>query len=161
MARAARTIVNNACYHVINRGNHKERIFRHDDDFKVYINLIKRYKRKYGFLLYAYCLMPNHVHLVIKPSQSKLISKIMQGITLSYTLWFNYKYKIVGRLWQSRYKSMIIQQDQYFSDCLYYVEANPVRAKLTNTPIDYEWSSYKERYLNDSNKIIDSLRGQV
>ena len=155
MARGPRILLDNVCYHIINRGNQKQNIFMEDDDYRTYLDLLKHYKKKYGFKIYGYCLMPNHVHLLLEPKDPHKLAETMQVITQSYTSWFNLKYKKVGHLWQGRFKSMVIQKDSYFVNCIYYVEANPVRAELVSSPIDYIWSSYRDRITSNKTVLLD------
>ena len=151
MSRMQRLIINNASYHIVVRGNQKQITFIEEDDFAKYLDLLRHYKREYGFKLYGYCLMPNHVHLVLEVKNGIDLSKIMQGLNQTYTIWFNEKYKKVGHLWQGRYKSMVIQKNKYMLDCLEYVELNPIRANISKSPFDYPWSSWKARlgYMKD------------
>jgi len=79
----------------------------------------------------------------------------MQGITQTYTAWFNKKYKKTGHLWQGRFKSMVIQKDDYFVECIYYVEMNPIRKGLVLSPIEYIWSSYRDRVFGNKNGLLD------
>lgn len=155
MPRGKRLIRNNICYHIVNRGNQKQRIFLENSDFEEFLKLLKHYKRKFTFNLFGYCLMPNHIHLIIEPREGNQLSKFMQGLSQTYTIWFNKKYIKVGRLWQGRFKSKLIQKDQYLVDCIYYIETNPVRAGLVGSPANYFWSSYKERVLNSTNGLLD------
>lgn len=147
MPRTARVLLDNACYHIINRGNQKQKIFFEKLDFEKFLEILKHYKKKYNFKLYAYCLMPNHIHLIIDVRKTNDLAKIMQGLTQTYTIWFNHKHKTVGRLWQGRFKSMLIQKDRYLIDCLGYIETNPMRANLVSSPADYPWGSWQERIL--------------
>ena len=146
-----RLIINNASYHIMVRGNQKQITFIEEEDFAKYLDLLRHYKREYGFKLYGYCLMPNHVHLILEVEDGIDLSKIMQGLNQAYTLWFNKKYEKVGHLWQGRYKSMVIQKNKYMLDCLEYVELNPIRANISKSPFDYPWSSWKARlgYMKD------------
>jgi len=156
MPRTARILLNNVCYHIINRGNQKQNIFLEKLDFEKYLEILKHYKNKYNFKLYAYCLMLNHVHLIIDVRKTKDLAKIMQCLTQAYTVWFNNKYNKVGRLWQNRFKSMLIQKDKYLIDCLEYIELNPVRAKIVSSPVDYSWSSWQERmFAKNSFNLLD------
>lgn len=157
MPRGSRLLISNVCYHIIQRGNQKQNIFLEDADFEKYLEILLHYKRKYYFKLYAYCLMPNHIHLIAEVNKVNDLAKIMQGIALTYTLWFNKKYGKVGHLWQGRFKNMIIQKDRYLIDCLNYIEYNPLRAKLTSSPIDYMWSSWKYRTLNIKLDLLDMV----
>jgi len=156
MSRMQRLIINNASYHIMVRGNQKQITFIEEEDFAKYLDLLRHYKRKYGFKLYGYCLMPNHVHLILEVEDGIDLSKIMQGLNQAYTLWFNKKYEKVGHLWQGRYKSMVIQKNKYMLDCLEYVELNPIRANISKSPFDYPWSSWKARlgYMKDG--LLDS-----
>ena len=151
MSRMQRLIINNASYHIMVRGNQKQITFIEEEDFAKYLDLLRHYKREYGFKLYGYCLMSNHVHLVLAVKNGIDLSKIMQGLNQAYTIWFNKKYKKVGHLWQGRYKSMVIQKNKYMLDCLEYVELNPIRANISKSPFEYPWSSWKARlgYMKD------------
>jgi putative transposase len=99
--------------------------------------------------------MPNHIHLILEPKEPSDLAKTMQTLTQIYTAWFNNKYEKVGHLWQGRFKSMVIQRDDYFIDCVSYVETNPVRAGLVSSPTDYLWSSYRDRVFGNKNWLID------
>lgn len=155
MPRGARFFVQNAYYHVMNRGNQKQVIFLDEEDFTCYLRLLKRYKRKHCVKVFGYCLMPNHVHLILTFDQPDPFVKMMQCMSQSYTFWFNRKYKKTGHLWQGRYKSMAIAKDDYLLNCISYVEANPVRSGLVSSPIDYLWSSYSDRTMESKGGILD------
>ena len=155
MARGARILLENVCYHIINRGNQKQKVFLENSDFEKYLELLKHYKRKYGFKIFGYCLMPNHIHLLLQPDDLNMLAKIMQSLTQAYTLWFNNKYKKAGHLWQGRFKNMIVHRDDYFMQCVYYVEMNPVRASLAAVPSEYLWSSYRNRVYGNINFLLD------
>ena len=155
MQRTARVIVEKGYYHINTRGNQKQKVFAGNEDYQKYLKLLEKYKRRYAFKLYAFCLMPNHVHLLIKVEEGSMLQKIMQGLSLSYTLYFNIKYEKVGHLWQDRFKSKVIQTDKYFLECIAYIEANPVRKNLAPTLEAYPWSSSSLRLKNNS--ILDDF----
>lgn len=155
MPRGKRILLNNVYYHIINRGNQRMNIFSDCSDFERYLALLKHYKHKYSCDLFGYCLMPNHIHLILLPKQLCHLPAIMQRITQSYTWWFNKKYNKVGRLWQGRFKSMVIEKDDYFLECVYYIEKNPVRAGIVSNPGDYPWSSYRDRTLGNNKGLLD------
>src|SRR6266540_2936538 len=111
MPRMARIAVPAMLYHIISRGNNREWIFDDEEDFGKYLEICKRYKERYGFKLYNWVLMNNHVHLLLETKEGSNLSKIMQGINLAYTIWFNRKNRKVGHLWQDRFKSIIIEKD--------------------------------------------------
>ncbi len=153
MPRAARITIEKACYHIITRGNQKQNVFKTPPDYQKYLLLLTRYKRRYKFKLYCFCLMPNHIHLIIEVDNPEYLSKIMRGLNLSYALYFNLKYSKVGHLWQDRFKSKIIEKDAYLLECIKYIEANPIRAFLTSYMHEYPWSSYNFK----EEKILDNL----
>jgi len=155
MSRGKRILTDNSYYHIINRGNKKDSIFLHQSDYQKYIDILKHCKKKYAVGLFGYCLMPNHVHLILEIRSPSNLAKFMQSLTQTYTKYFNEKYSRVGHLWQGRFKSMNIEKNVYFIECVYYVEANPVRAKLVSSPINYPWSSYRSRVLGKNDGLLD------
>lgn len=155
MPRIARIIIDNASYHIMARGNQKQATFIEETDFLRYLKLLRCYKKKYGFKLYGYCLMPNHVHLILEVKKGPDLAKIMQGLNQTYAIWFNEKYKKVGHLWQGRYKSMLIQKNEYMLECIEYVELNPIRANISKSPFEYPWSSWQERLGYKQNGLLD------
>ncbi len=157
MPSGPRLIVDEGCYHIMTRGNRKQKTFRADEDFHRYMGMLIKYKKKYKFRLYGYCLMPNHVHL-IGEVVGKNLSKFMHGLNRSYVIYFNKTYDKVGHLWQDRFKSKLIVKDKYLIDCINYVELNPVRAGLVESPHEYIWSSYRERNMMESPyKVLDDF----
>jgi len=155
MPRGARILVENACYHIFNRGNQKRSIFLDAADYQRYLFLLKLYKSKYKVKLYGWCLMPNHFHLIVEPKHSETLEKFMQSLTQTYTFSFNRKYKTTGRLWQGRFKHRVMEKEKYLIDCIFYVEANPVRAGLVDTPSKYPWSSYQTRIFGHGKRLLD------
>ena len=157
MPSTPRLLIENACYHLMARGNQKQRVFLDEEDSREYLERLKIYKKKFDFKFYGYCLMPNHVHLVGQIEVAENLSKFMQGVTLSYALYFNDKHTKVGHLWQGRFKNKVITKDRYLLDCISYIELNPVRAEIANAPHDYSWSSYRERVLGNGFKLLDDI----
>ena len=156
MPRAARIAPKKFIYHVLTRGNNKQDIFKDEEDFQEYIDILCKYKEKFRYNLYHYVLMTNHVHLVIEPTvDGGDLSQIMKGINLSYAQHFKNKYQYTGHFWQDRYKSMIISRDEYLLACGSYVELNPVRAGMVKNPKDYPWSSYKANAYGKKDDLID------
>ncbi len=154
MPRRARVVLDNVLYHVITSGNEKRVVFKDALDYMRYLGMLKKYREKTGFRLYGWCLMPNHVHLLI---ESNSLSKVMHGISLSYAKYFKYRYKSIGHFWQDRFRSFPIQKDQYLINCISYIEYNPVRAKIVMRPEDYKWSSYSDRVLGKRSGLLDDL----
>ncbi|AQS60243.1 transposase [Desulforamulus ferrireducens] len=152
MARKQRVHYHGAIYHVIARGNNKDDIFKDNQDKQKYLVLLERYKKKYTFSLYAYVIMDNHFHLLIQVYETPL-SKIMQGLQLSYTQYFNKKYTHVGHVFQQRYKAEICEGDQYLLMLIKYIHENPCRANIAGLS-QYYWSSHKD-YLKPESDLVD------
>ena len=157
MSRISRIFIDYACYHISMRGNQKQIIFKEEDDFCRYLKIIRKALKKYAVSLYAYCLMPNHTHLLIEPKCVSDMSKCMHWINRGYAAYFNAKYEKVGHLWQGRFKSKPIIKGRYLINCANYIEENPARANLVKDPIDYQWSSYKERCLLTDRTILNEI----
>ena len=155
MPRQARLFLEGVCYHIITRGNQKQAIFKDENDFDRYMWFLAKYKRRFGVRLYGWCLMPNHVHLLL---ESGNVPQAMHGINMSYAQYYQYKYTKVGHVWQDRYKSLVIQKDKYLINCVTYIEYNPVRGNLALRPEEYRWSSYNARVLGQfDNGLLDDL----
>jgi putative transposase len=158
MARKPRIEYEGAFYHVITRGNQRQRVFKGDDDFQKYVNFLAFYKERYKYSLYAYVLMSNHVHLLIE-TRTIPLSKILQGINQSYTMYFNRKNKTVGHLFQGRYKAILCDKDAYLLSLIKYIHLNPVRAKIAKAAGEYRWSSHRSYDKEKNNDLVDT--GQV
>lgn len=160
MPRIPRTLMTYPSYHIISRGNQKQTVFSNDKDYTTYLKILRKAKHKYHILIYSYCLMPNHIHLLIETSSSSTISmsKFMQWLNREYSAYFNQSYRTSGHLWQGRFISKPILKDKYMVHCFNYIESNPVRANMTDNIADYKWSSYKERCLLPEPNIIDEMR---
>lgn len=158
MPRRAREKCEYSIYHIMVRGNNKQDIFLDEQDRIQYLRRLKRYKEKFKVEIYAYCLMTNHVHLLIYDNGQN-VSKIMQGLNLSYVIYFNKKYNRCGHLFQDRFNSIMVKRDAYFVEVSKYIHLNPVSANLVKSPEDYKWSS-SSIYLGyqDNYDIIDNKR---
>ena len=159
MPSGPRLLIDKACYHIITRGNQQQAVFLLARDYQKYLSILRKYTKKYHFLIYGFCLMLNHVHLVGEPIEIKKLAKFMQCLNRSYTAYFNKRYQKVGHLWQGRFISKVIVKDKYLLDCIEYIEFNPVRANIVKTAADYPWSSYKERIFNVAakDKLLDEI----
>ena len=142
MPRIRRKISSTKVYHVILRGIDKQDIFFCDKDYYKFLEILKETKEKYKYDIYSYCLMNNHVHLIIYDKEEQL-SKIMQSIEISYSFYFNKKYDRVGHLFQNRYLSKNIEDREYLITACRYIHQNPQKAGIEKTE-KYKWSSYKE-----------------
>ena len=126
---------------MICRGNQRQAIFRSDADRGYYLERLEEYRQRYGFKVYAYVLMSNHVHLLIETGKVGL-SKIMQGLQLRYTGYYNRKYKKVGHLFQGRYKAILCDRQAYLLELVRYLHLNPGRMRAPTDPWRYRWSSH-------------------
>jgi REP element-mobilizing transposase RayT len=142
MARRPRIEFSGAFYHVIVRGNQRQEIFHDRVDYCKYLSLLWRYKERYGFKLFAYTLMSNHVHLIIQTAKTPL-SKILQGVNQSYTQYYNLRRRTVGHLFQGRYKAILCDKDEYLLALIRYIHLNPVRARVVERASKYFWSSHR------------------
>ena len=142
MARKLRIHYAGALYHVIVRGNNRAYIFKNRENKENYKKIVSKYKKRYRFKLYAYCIMDNHAHLLIEVDDIPL-SKIMQGIQQVFTQHYNRKNRTTGHVFEQRYKSYLCDRDAYLLQLIRYIHQNPVRSKLTGG-INYQWSSHKE-----------------
>ena len=152
MARKPRVHYEGALYHVMARGNNGEYILKSKEDKELYIETIKRYKKKDKFNLFAYCIMDNHIHLLIQVKEEPLGS-IMQKIQQVYTQTYNKRYKRTGHVFQQRYKAILCGMDEYLLHLTKYIHFNPVQAKITKD-VNYKWSSF-EAYKNGNNEFVD------
>lgn len=159
MSRLSRTFIDCSCYHIITRGNQKQTVFVNEKDYVVYLAILKKAKRKYKILVYTYCLMPNHVHLLIECRSSRDMSKFMQWLNRGYSAYFNTTYKTTGHLWQGRFISKPILKNQYLIHCANYIESNPLRAKITEIISTYQWSGYRERCFLSKSYVLDQIQG--
>lgn len=153
MPRQARTLSKSSIYHVMIRGNERRNIFLGDEDRIRFIDTTLIKLKTSGSKLYAYCLMDNHVHLVIGEGKEE-IAKIMKRINVSYVLYFNRKYKRVGHLFQDRFKSETIENDNYLLEVIRYTHNNPVKAGIVKKPSEYKWSSYS-MYTEEQDGLIE------
>jgi putative transposase len=158
MPTVSRTFIDYGCYHIVARGNQKQAICVSDEDFLYYLGIVKRAKKRYNIYLYSYCIMPNHVHLLVECQQANNLSKFMHWINRGYTAYFNAKYDKVGHLWQGRFKSKPILKGQYLIHCSNYIESNPVRAQIVDDIAEYSWSSYRERCFLSKKFILDEIK---
>ncbi len=156
MPRTARIAPKEYVYHVMTRGNNRQMVFKDDDDYSRYLEIIQQYRQKYKFKLYHYVLMSNHVHLVLQPSDhGGTLSEIMKGINLTYAYHYKKKNKHIGHFWQDRYKSIIVSKDEYLLACGSYVELNPVRAHMVKDPKKHLWSSYNWYAYGKDDLLLD------
>ncbi len=142
MGRRSRILVDEGIYHIMNRGHNRYKIFNSIEDYKIYKDIIRRYKEYFKFDLFNYCLMPNHIHLLLRISKGIELPRLMQAITQAYARHYKKQYKFIGNLFQGRYKSPYIDKDEYLLECGRYIERNPLRARMVGELSQYYFSSY-------------------
>ena len=148
MPRVAREKSSTGIYHVMLRGINHQIIFEDDEDCQNYLETLKTYQDKSGYIIYAYCLMSNHIHLLVKEETEEL-SNAFKRIGASYVYWYNWKYGRRGHLFQDRFKSEAVENDSYLLTVIRYIHQNPLKAGIVKDIADYRWCSYGE-YVGES-----------
>lgn len=154
MSRIARAIAVGFPHHIVNRGNNKTAIFFEKEDYEKFLMLLKMYAKQSNALILAYCLMTNHVHLLVKPLSETSMAKMMQCVTQAYAKYFNKKQERSGRFWENRYFSCIVDCDRYLWTVTRYIEQNPRRANLVIREEDYPYSSARAHILGEKNSLL-------
>jgi REP element-mobilizing transposase RayT len=154
MARRPRVFAPGLLYHVIVRGNQRRKTFLDDSDYQAYLQRLSSYRKRYEYVLHAYCLMPNHVHLLLESSHQPL-AKVMQGLQQSYSQYFNSRHRKVGHVFQGRYKAIVCQKDEYLLELVRYIHLNPVRSGLVKAPASYRYSGHLAYAEGKASEIID------
>ncbi len=138
MPRSKRKISSTGIYHIILRGNQQHILFADEDDFLKFEELLQKGRENSAYLLFVYCLMDNHVHLLLQESKVS-ISSSLHSISSAYASYFNYRYQMSGHVFQDRFHSYPVEDRQYFLTCVRYICNNPVKAGLVDNPLDYYW----------------------
>jgi len=154
MSRQARIISNSGIYHIMIRGINKEKIFK-NEIYKIKIlEIIKEIKEEIEFAIIAYCVMDNHMHLLIHASEDNL-ANVMKKINVKYAMYYNRLEKRYGYVFQNRFRSEAVEDDRYMLGALRYIHNNPVKAGISRTIFDYHWSSAND-YINENTDIINN-----
>jgi len=143
MPRQRRLVLPGVALHVIQRGNNRQACSRGDSDYLLYLLHLRELASRHGCAVHAYCLMPNHVHLLTTPSDENGLSTLMRDLGQRYVQYVNRTYGRSGTLWEGRYRSCLAESARYVLACYRYIELNPVRAALTDSPGKYRWSSFR------------------
>jgi putative transposase len=141
MPRIARSALGGVCYHIINRGNGRSEVFHKDFDFESFLKCLAHACIEQPMPVYGYCLMPDHFHLVVQPVADGDLSTWMHWLTNAHVRRYHQHHKTSGHLWQGRFKSFPIEEDEHLLSVLRYVERNPVRANLVRSAERWPWSS--------------------
>jgi len=153
MARLARVVIPEIPHHITQRGVRRMETFFDDEDYEMYLSLMREWCLSSGVEVWAYCLMPNHVHLIAVPESESSLAKGVGETHRRYTRYINFKNSWKGYLWQGRFASFPMDED-YLLAAVRYVELNPVRAKLVKRAEDYRWSSAKAHLDGKDNDLV-------
>ncbi len=154
MPRKPRYYLPHVPVHIVQRGRCREPVFFDDEDYQMYLGWLKDAAKKYGVLIHAYVLMTNHIHILATPSDSQGITRMMQYVGRFYVPYINKTYGMSGSIWEGRYKSSMINAEDYLLACMRYIELNPVRADMVRAPAHYRWSSYRCNGQGKVNELI-------
>jgi REP element-mobilizing transposase RayT len=154
MARRPRLLAPAVLYHVIVRGNHGQKTFVNPSDYEAYLERLGRYRKGLGVTVYAYCLMSNHVHLLVETG-SQPLSRFMQGLQQSYTQYFNRKHRKVGHLFQGRYKAIVCDKDEYLLSLVRYIHLNPLRANMVRKLEEYPYSGHRDYVAGRVSEVLE------
>jgi len=157
MPRQARIVLADTAHHIVQRGHNRETVFVERQDYLYYLETLKGWKQELNVAVYGYCLMTNHVHLILNPKdEPDNLGRLMKRLAGRQTRYVNHQEKRTGSLWEGRYKSSPIETDSYLLACLRYVEQNPIKAGMVDDLTDYEWSSYRQHIGLETEYWIDN-----
>lgn len=154
MARKPRFNLPGIPQHVIQRGNNREPCFFSEQDYHFYLNTLQTASQKAGCAIHAYVLMTNHVHLLVTPGAVGSVPVMMQALGRRYVRYINDTWQRTGTLWEGRYKACVVDNGRYLLTCYRYIELNPVRAGMVQTPGSYRWASYRYNALGQVDKLV-------
>jgi putative transposase len=159
MPRPPRPIADGLLYHALNRGNNRAAVFFGPDDYQAFLQALGQTQRRYPFRLYGYCLMTNHFHLLLAPEPGQSISRVLQSLTVAHTWRYHRAHGSVGHVWQGRFRSPVVQDDDHAVTVLRYVEANPLRARMVTDLAAHPWSSYRVHGMGCRDPLVMELPG--
>jgi putative transposase len=144
MPRNARFVIPHVALHIVQRGHDRRECFRDEIDRVVYLSALKELSTETRCAVHAYCLMTNHVHLLVTPPTADASARLMRNLGQRYVQYFNRRYYRRGTLWEGRFRSCIVESSSYVVACYRYIELNPVRAGMASSPSAYRWSSHAQ-----------------
>jgi putative transposase len=154
MARLARAVAAGVPHHITQRGNRRQPVFFGHDDYHVYQQLMAEWIQKHGVEVWAYCLMPNHVHLVAVPSSEEALARAIGEAHRRYTRMIHFREDWRGYLWQGRFASYAMDEN-HLLNAVRYIEMNPVRARMVQHPWEYEWSSARAHVRGRNDLLVN------
>ena len=155
MPRRARIRIPGLPLHIVQRGHNRSACFHSDADRLYYLNLMGKFAKANRCSIHAYVLMTNHVHLLVTPEQPEDVSTFMKQTAQAYAQFLNKTYARTGSPWEGRFRSSVVQSEEYLMACHRYIELNPVRAKLVGRPGDYLWSSYRRNAFGEDSRLVE------
>ena len=155
MSRTARVVLPAYPHHVVQRGHNRRAVFAASGDYERYLATLEKFKDVFGVKVYAWCLMTNHVHLLLEPSNRMALALLMKRLSGRETRYRNRLEQRSGTLWEGRYKSSVVQTDGHVLACCRYIELNPVRAHIVAAAQDYPWSSCRARLGHATSAMLD------
>ena len=155
MPRTARMIVPGMALHVRHRGHNRSACFFRPEDYTLYLGLLTQSAREHRCAVHAYCLMPNHVHLLVTPASDTSLALTMKAVAQLYTQHVNKRYERTGSLWEGRYRSCLVPTEGYVLACYRYIELNPVAAGMAAHPRAYAWSSYRANIGDHRRSLVE------
>jgi putative transposase len=161
MPRRARAVLPGYALHIVQRGINRNACFLQAGDFAAYLKLLCQFAPRYGCALHAYCLMTNHVHLLVTPSSVDSCALLMKNLGQCYVQWLNHRLARSGTLWEGRFHSCLVNTDSYVLACYRYIELNPVRAGMVSAPEEYPWSSYSANADGAPSEIVSPHEAYV
>ena len=154
MPRRPRIHLDGSPLHIVQRGHNRQSCFFGEEDYQAYLYWLGEALKKEQCALHAYALMTNHVHLLVTPVRAESIPRLIIALGRRYVQYINTTYRRTGTLWDSRYKSSLIQTETYLLSCQRYIELNPVRAAMVDDPAHYRWTSYRYHALGQANPYL-------
>jgi putative transposase len=154
MPRRARIALPNVPVHLVQRGNNRQPCFFADEDYLHYLDWLAEYAGKSGCRIHAYVLMINHVHLLLSSDRADAVGTLMKSLGQRYVQYVNRVYRRSGTLWEGRFRSCPVQEEDYLLGCQRYIELNPVRANMVGHPADYRWSSHRANAQGEEDAVV-------
>ena len=156
MPRAARCVLADLPLHIVQRGVNRSACFFSDGDYLAYLRYLLAFSAQFGCSVHAYCLMTNHVHLLVTPHAADACALLMKKLGQCYVQGLNQRLGRSGTLWEGRFRSCLVNSDGYVLACYRYIELNPVRAGMVTSPEQYRWSSYPANACGEDNDLLAS-----
>ena len=154
MPRRARSFLANVPVHIVQRGNNRQACFRQRKDFRAYLAALGETSSTYNNAVYSYVLMANHIHMLVNAASPTSVSRMMQQLGRKYVSYFNKEHGRTGTLWEGRFRSSSVLSERYLFACYRSIEQNPIRARMTLSAQEYDWSSYRVNALGHSSNIV-------